>query len=119
MDDGQTVEYAVAVVVKLCEVYVIVHCVERVRYEPRHVFGAVHVLVGRKLYPAYHGCLYVKLSVGVLKEEVAEAARAFVVLGVHHLLELGCRNDGLGVGEVHKEHEQFALSCRGECAAGG
>ena len=100
MENGQTVENTIAIVVEIGNVDLVGYDAERLNNEFVGIFGIVESFVAVYLDPGCHSGFDVQLSVTLLEVIVAEGTDTLVVLLVHQVLEILLRVGGFRVVEI-------------------
>ena len=114
MDDGQSVEHTVAIVVELVEVEGVGHHLQGFDHEVLGVVSVVDGLVVGHGDPLADGDIDVEFAVGLLQIVVTERPDATISREVHHVVEMLLGVGGSGVGKVDEEYEKLALARGGE-----
>ena len=118
MNNRQTVEHTVAIVVEIPQIHLIVDKRKRVTDKVSHILRIVHRLLTRQCYPPYNGSFHVQLSIRIFKIKIPETACPLVILAVHKLNESFRLNRCARVSKVDEQHQQPAMPFERESAVG-
>ena len=114
MENGETVENTIAIVVEIGNIDLVGYDAERLNNEFVGIFGIVESFVAVYLDPGRHSGFDVQLSVTLLEVIVAEGTDTLVVLLIHQVLEILLRVGGFRVVEVDEQEQKFAFAFGGK-----